>query len=48
MEQEVRGQIDHNLSRGIIRESGAGMFRYSWRGLFFLWTQVLKDMVKLF
>jgi hypothetical protein len=48
MEQEVRGQIDHNLTRGIIRKSGEGTFRYSWRGLFFLWTQVLKDMVKLF
>lgn len=48
LEAEVRGQIHHNLSRGIIRESGGGTFRYSWRGLFFLWTQVLKDMVKLF
>lgn len=48
MEQEVRGQIDHNLSSGIIRRSGEGTFRYSLRGLFFLWTQVLKDMVKLF
>lgn len=48
IEAEVRGQISHNLSRGIIRETGEGMFRYSWRGLFFLWAQVLKDMVKLF
>ena len=48
IEEEVRGQINHNLSRGIIRKSEGGTFRYSWRGLFFLWTQVLKDMVKLF
>ena len=48
LEAEVRGQIHHNLTRGIIRESGEGTFRYSWRGLFFLWAQVLKDMVKLF
>jgi len=48
MEDEIRAQIDHNLSRGIIRESGEGTFRYSWRGLMFLWAQFLKDMVKLF
>ncbi len=48
MENEVQSQIRHNLSRGIIVESSEeGKFRYSWRGLFFLWTQILKDMVKL-
>ncbi len=48
MEVEVRNQIRHNLKRGIIVESiEEGTFRYSWRGLFFLWTQILKDMVKL-
>ncbi len=48
MEGEVRSQIEHNLSRGIIVPSTEeGTFRYSWRGLFFLWTQILKDMVKL-
>ena len=47
MEGEVRDQIEHNLSRGIIvAATDEGTFRYSWRGLFFLWTQILKDMVK--
>jgi len=44
---ELSQQIRHNLSRGIIKESGEGMFRYSWRGCFFLWRQFIKDMVRL-
>lgn len=47
MEKELRLQIDHNLDKGLIRLSGNGTFRYSWRGLVFLWCQFLKDMVKL-
>ena len=46
-EREMRNQIDHNLDSGLIRLSGNGTFRYSWRGLFFLWLQALKDMVRL-
>ncbi|MEM0968226.1 MAG: hypothetical protein AAGJ31_02650, partial [Verrucomicrobiota bacterium] len=48
IEQEVAGQIDHNLSRGIIRVSDQGTFCYSFRGLLFLWAQSIKDMLKLF
>ena len=44
---ELRQQIRHNLSRGILKESGGGMFRYSWRGCFYLWRQFIKDMVRL-
>ena len=47
MEIEIRRQIDHNLDNGLIALSGEGTFRYSWRGLFFLWVQFLKDMIKL-
>ena len=47
MEKEIRLQIDHNLDKGLIRLSGNGTFKYSWRGLVFLWCQFLKDMVKL-
>jgi len=47
MEKEIRQQIDHNLDQGLIRLSGNGTFRYSWRGMVFLWYQFLKDMVKL-
>ena len=47
MEKELRMQIDHNLDKGLIRLSGNGTFRYSWRGMFFMWYQFLKDMVRL-
>ena len=44
---ELQNQIRHNLSTGIIKDSGGGFFRYSWRGCFFLWRQFIKDLVKL-
>ncbi len=47
IEQETRRQIDHNIDRGLIAMSDESTFRYSWRGLFFLWAQFVKDMVKL-
>ena len=47
IEGEMRRQIDHNLAKGIIRLTGDGRFRYSFRGLFFLGRQFVKDMVRL-
>jgi hypothetical protein len=47
IETEMRDQIDHNLSDGIIQLTGDGHFRYSFRGLLFLWKQFIKDMVRL-
>jgi hypothetical protein len=47
IEREMRKQVDHNLSAGIIELTGDGHFQYSWRGLFFLWGQFIKDMVRL-
>ena len=49
MEEDTRRQIEHNLESGLIaRTTGDdSTFRYSWRGLFFLWGQFVKDMVKL-
>jgi len=47
IEAEMRHCIDHNLKLGIIRPAGDGFFEYSPRGLFFLWKQYLKDMVRL-
>lgn len=47
MEREMRDQVDHNLDRGLIKLSGNGTFRYSWRGLFYLWKQAVKDMIRL-
>jgi hypothetical protein len=42
----MRRQVEHNLACGIIRLTGDGHFRYSKRGLIFLWGQYLKDMVR--
>lgn len=47
IEREMREQIDHNLDRGIIELTGDGHFRYSKKGLLFLWRQYIKDMVRL-
>ncbi|MEM8955175.1 MAG: hypothetical protein AAGD22_13570 [Verrucomicrobiota bacterium] len=47
LQREIERQINYNLDRGIIALSGEGTFKYSWRGLFFLWRQFVKDMIKL-
>lgn len=47
IESEMRLQIDHNLERRIIQPADDGHFRYSVRGLFFLWKQFAKDMIRL-
>lgn len=48
IEQETGRQIKHNLDAGLIRLGDtAGTFRYSWRGLFYLYFQLVKDMVKM-
>jgi hypothetical protein len=46
IEQEMRQQLEHNQLTGIIRFTGDGHFQYSYRGLFFLWGQFIKDMVR--
>ncbi len=47
IEDEMRGQVEHNLRSGLILPDGERHFRYSPRGLFFLWGQFIKDMVRL-
>ncbi len=47
VEHELRRQIDHNLQQGIIQLTGDGHFRYTFRGLFFLWKQFVRDMIRL-
>ena len=44
---ELQQQIRHNLRTGLITDAGEGKFRYSWRGCFYLWCRVLRDMVRL-
>lgn len=47
IEEEMRRQVDHNLEIGIIRLTDDGHFQYSNLGLFFLWYQFVKDMIRL-
>ena len=47
VEGEMRQQIDHNVDCGLITLVGDGKFRYSAKGLFFLWFQSMKDMIRL-
>ena len=45
IEHDMSAQIDHNINVGLIELTGEGEFRYSWRGCFYLWFQMVKDMV---
>jgi hypothetical protein len=48
IENEMNAHIEHNLNSGIIEFTEDGKhFKYSARGLFFLWGQAIKDMVRL-
>ncbi|MFK7910640.1 MAG: hypothetical protein AB8F34_08555 [Akkermansiaceae bacterium] len=47
IEHEIKRQIDHNLQQGVISLTGDGHFRYTARGLFFLWRQFVRDMIRL-
>ncbi|MDP0491313.1 MAG: hypothetical protein Q7Q71_09720 [Verrucomicrobiota bacterium JB023] len=47
IETEMKAQIDYNLQNKLIERDGEGNFRYSVRGLLFLWKQFAKDMIRL-
>ena len=47
IQSDLTQQIDHNLRAGVIVPTDSDHFRYSWRGCFFLWTQVVKDMIRI-
>ncbi len=48
LRKEQRTLMDHNIEQGLLTRSGKGTCRYSWRGLVFLWMQLVKDMVRLY
>lgn len=47
VENDMREQIDHNIEKNIIALTGDGHFRYTTKGLFYLWFQFIKDMIHL-
>lgn len=47
IQDELRAQIAYNINVGVLTRTEEGMVRYSWRGMFFLWVQCLRDLVRL-
>lgn len=47
IQKDVRAEITHNVAAGVLKRDASGAVRYSWRGLFFLWFQFLRDLVRL-
>lgn len=46
VERDMELQMRHNLDAGLLMPSGDGHGRYSWRGMFYLWLQVLRDLFR--
>ena len=46
LQSDLETQIRHNLESGLLREAGSGEVRYSWRGMFFIWVQTLREFVR--
>src|SRR5580704_6549815 len=47
LEQDLRAQIDHNVRSGLLKPVGTQQVRYTWRGMFYLWFQFLRDFLRL-
>ena len=48
IEEETGRQIRHNLDAGLIKTAETEeVVRYSWRGLIYLYFQLVKDMVRM-
>lgn len=46
LQDDLRGQLDHNLACGILKKTGDSTICYTIRGMFFLWFQFLRDFVR--
>jgi hypothetical protein len=46
MQTEMRMQITHNIDAGLLKRDGEHFIRYTARGMFFLWVQFLRDLVR--
>ena len=47
VQSRVGKLLDYNLKIGTIAEAEEDLFRYTTRGLFFIWKQSVKDMIRL-
>ncbi len=48
MQKDFRSQIRHNVDIGFLREDAERAIRYTSRGMFFLWFQFLRDLMRIF
>lgn len=46
MQSEMHAQIAHNISVGLLARDGEHFIRYTTRGMFYLWFQFLRDLVR--
>jgi hypothetical protein len=44
---ERQRQVTHNLQAGYLERVDEQNLRYSWRGCFYLWFEVVKDMIRI-
>jgi hypothetical protein len=47
LEQDLKEQINHNVRSGLLTPAGNREVRYTWRGMFYLWSRFLLDFVRL-
>lgn len=47
MQNEMKAQITHNISLGLLARDGDHFIRYTTRGMFYLWFQFLRDLVRI-
>ncbi|MEO6053965.1 MAG: hypothetical protein ABIP97_08145 [Chthoniobacterales bacterium] len=47
IQSDLREQIVHNIKIGLLTKESDDVIRYSVRGMFFLWFQFLRDLVRL-
>lgn len=46
LQHDLEAQISHNLKAGLLRRDGEHFIRYTARGMFYLWLQFLRDLVR--
>ncbi len=46
VEHDLEVQMQHNLHEGLLQAADEGHGRYSWRGMVYLWFQVLRDIFR--
>ncbi|MEI6349608.1 MAG: hypothetical protein WCP06_00710 [Verrucomicrobiota bacterium] len=47
LQKDMELQIAHNVSVGLLLPADEKTVRYSWRGMFFIWFEFLRDFVRL-